>query len=273
MADPVDNPPQARPPGEPWRSFEHANPAHGYASYFLSDELARLPVRAVTRLRDNKSDPNIETGTYGLFSTCEEKMRSGIVASKPRYLFFVTRPRGGVRELVGVYELGWWTAGSFYPRSRDYALAARGIRMIEPVRLERLPGALATVLSGRWRLNKRLGPDNTRGLVEFVAGREDITAAYLQELDRVERINRFYSGYRYPTWKREQPFSWSDAATYLTPAAELIEGEAIATASPTGVWRCSSCDELSRNDRLLRACPSCQRIGTLRPVSDETELT
>lgn len=273
MAHPVDNRTEARPPGDPWRSFAHADPAHSYASCFLSDELARLPVRAVTRVRDNKSDPNIETGTYGLFSTCEEKMRSGIVRSSPRYIFFVTRPRGGARELTGLYELGWWAPGSFYARSRDFALAARRIRLIHPVRLDRLPGGLATVLAGRWRLNKRLDADDTRALAEFVVSRPDLTAAYLEELDRVERINLFHSGYRYPTWKREQPFGWFDARTYLTSTAELAEGETIANASPTGWWRCSSCGQPSRNDRLLRACPSCQQQGTLRPIADETELT
>jgi hypothetical protein len=273
MAYPVDNFTDARPPGEPWHRFEHADPVHGYASCFLSDELARLPVRAVTRVRDNKSDPNIETGTYGLFSTCEEKMRSGIVRNSPKYIFFVTKPRRSSRELTGFYELGWWAPGSFHSRSRDYALAARRIRLIEPVRLDRLPRALATVLAGRWRLNKRLDAECTRALAEFVASRPDLTAAYLEELDRVERINLFHSGYRYPTWKREQPFSWTDARTYLTPGAELAKGEAIANASPTGWWRCAHCEQASRNDRLLRACPDCHRQGTLRPIIDQTEIT
>ena len=82
--------PEARPPGPPWRPLDPAAPATGYASYYLSDELARWPVRAITRIKDNKSDPNLETGTYGLFSTCQREMRSGIVHDPPRYIFFVT---------------------------------------------------------------------------------------------------------------------------------------------------------------------------------------
>ena len=56
---------------------------------YLPDDLSRLPVRHITRPHDNKSDPNIETGTYGLFSTCEHQMRSGIVNRGAQYIVFM----------------------------------------------------------------------------------------------------------------------------------------------------------------------------------------
>ena len=65
------------PPAAPWTALEVNTPATGYLSVYLSEDLSRLPIRAITRPYDNKSDPNIETGTYGLFSTCERAMRAG----------------------------------------------------------------------------------------------------------------------------------------------------------------------------------------------------
>jgi hypothetical protein len=258
---------QLRPPHLPWHAFNHAEPAIGYVSYYLCDELARWPVRAVTRIKDNKSDPNLETGTYGLFSTCEEKMRSGIVASAPRYLFFVTRPRKAGRQLTGMYELGWWAPGSLHLRTRDFALAARAIRFIDPVPLEQLPGELAGLLSGKWRLNKRLDSEHTAALVRYVASRPDKTSDYLQEVDRVERINQFHSGYRYPTWRREDPWSWADAARYLKAAAVDPDAPKIRNSSPTGWWRCTQCGEATENAALLKACPACHELDTLRPLA------
>src|SRR5258708_36321714 len=71
------------PPNPPWRELNPTMPLEGYVSYYLSDDLSGLPVRAVTLLRNNKSDPNLETKTYGLFSTCGHGMRASI--GKNRY--------------------------------------------------------------------------------------------------------------------------------------------------------------------------------------------
>lgn len=65
----------------------------GYLSVYLSEPLARYPIRHVTRPADNKNDPNIETGTFGLFSTCEQQMRAKIVREGRSYLFFATKYR------------------------------------------------------------------------------------------------------------------------------------------------------------------------------------
>ena len=51
----------------------------GFLSFYLRDELSALAVRGVTLPGNNKSDPNLETGTYGLFSICCQSMRAGIV--------------------------------------------------------------------------------------------------------------------------------------------------------------------------------------------------
>ena len=71
--------PDFMPPNPPWMRLQPAHPVVGYLSIYIRDSLARYPVRDITRINDNKSDPHIETLTYGLFSTCEEKMRHGVV--------------------------------------------------------------------------------------------------------------------------------------------------------------------------------------------------
>ena len=77
---------------------------------YYSEPLARWPVREITRPGDNKSDPNIETGTYGLFSTCEPGMRNRIVHDGAATIFFLTtRKRGEGRVLSGYYHVGWYT--------------------------------------------------------------------------------------------------------------------------------------------------------------------
>ena len=64
------------PPAAPWTTLEVDTPATGYLSVYLSEDLSRLPIRAITLRNDNKSDPNFETGTYGLFFHLREENAS-----------------------------------------------------------------------------------------------------------------------------------------------------------------------------------------------------
>ncbi len=267
MVSQVDNAHRLwRPPDDPWRPLVPAPEGHAYASYYYCDDFGAWPVRAITKLKDNKSDPNLETGTYGLFSTCEEKMRSGIVQSRPRYMFFVTRPRKGPRQLTGYYELGFYTPGALRARTRDFALAAISIRFIEPIALGALPADLAVVLTGRWRLNKRLGPEDAAALRAVVDARPDRTRDYLAEIDRLERINQYHSGFRYPTWRRPDPFTWNDAERYLREAHLDPDAPTLTNRSPSGWWGCVACERRIENAALLKACPHCHRLDTLRPA-------
>jgi hypothetical protein len=244
-----------------------AKPEFAYASYYLSDELAALPVRAVTRLLDNKSDPNIETGTYGLFSTCEEKMRSGIATHRPRYIVFVTKLRGKGRHVTGLYRISHVAPGALAKQIRDFAIAADEVRFIDPVPVEDLPDSVRPALSTRWRLYRRLSPEATAAIVDFIRDRPDRTSDYLEELARVETINAFHSGFSYPTWGRREGFSWDDAARYLAPAAATADQ--VRNSSPTGWWKCAKCGTRTKNKALLKACPKCGALGQLRPLGHE----
>ncbi len=62
------------PPSSQWTQLHIADKG-GFLSFYYSDSNSVIPVRDITRLGDSKSDPNLETKTYGMFSTCEEDMR------------------------------------------------------------------------------------------------------------------------------------------------------------------------------------------------------
>jgi hypothetical protein len=124
------------PPEHPWTPIDNRPGAGAYLSVYLSSPLARLPVRDVTRLNDNKSDPNLETGTYGLFSTCEPIMRGSIKARGIGEIFFLTTIEDVGRCLVGHYELGWLVEFE----KKDVALAATSMRFIDPIPVDRISG-------------------------------------------------------------------------------------------------------------------------------------
>jgi len=89
-----DPPPNIRPPNPPWKALQPAD-AGAYLSFYYSDSNSKIPVSDITRFGDSKSDPNIETMTYGLFSTCEEDMRRCVVKKGVEYIFYCTaRTRG-----------------------------------------------------------------------------------------------------------------------------------------------------------------------------------
>jgi hypothetical protein len=255
------------PEGARWKPITPRHGTFGYASFYHADELAALPVRAVTRIKDNKSDPNLETGTYGLFSTCQKQMRSGIIKHGASFIFFFTRPRGQERHLAGMYELGAWTQGGLGTAAHDFAIAAKSVHFISPIPIADLSGGLAAPLGRRWRLTKRLSIEQTASLAEIVRQQPNLTDQYLLEVDRLERLNKFNSGYRYPTWLREHPWTWSDASMYLRQVPDDPGSEPVPNSSTTGWWGCNRCDAAIENGALLKACPRCRELGTLRPLT------
>src|SRR5205085_876583 len=116
------------PPSLPWREIQNRT-GEGYVSVYYSDDLSPFPVRFVTKPGDNKSDPNLETLTYGLFSTCSPSMRSGLVNRSAQYIFFTTQ-RSGRRVLAGFYNVRWYAPANS-PRKNDYYLAAESAHFIE----------------------------------------------------------------------------------------------------------------------------------------------
>jgi hypothetical protein len=248
-----------RPPRPPWRSLPKSSGPDGYVSVYLSDPLARYPVRAVTKPRDNKSDPNLETGTYGVFSTCQIKMRTSIATKGVRYIFFVTTHRPGKRVLTGYYRIGWYAPGP----DHDYVLAASSWRFVEPIAVSSLTGSLrdAVLVRRGYEGLDREQAEHLRGLLD---ARADRTADYVQEIRRLEALSVRYTGYSYPSWTRSTGWSWSDVPTYLA-ATPPTEGGPQSNTAPGGRWICSACEARSISKARLKRCGSCGAIATLRP--------
>lgn len=158
---------RAAPPAGVWTPLGDASGGAGYLSVYLSEPVARYPIRYVTKKADNKSDPNIETGTYGLFSTCERPMRRKIAREGRRYLFFVTSHARRSRALTGYYELAWFTESTGGAANGDFALAATAMRFIEPLPLDELPQPARNVCAPMLRTIRPVnGSTTTRNPVE-----------------------------------------------------------------------------------------------------------
>ena len=254
------------PPAAPWTTLEVDTPATGYLSVYLSEDLSGLPIRALTLPNDNKSDPNLETGTYGLFSTCERGMRAGIFNNKAQFIIFLTR-RGKERVVAGYYRLAWKTEGIWHTTKRDYALAADYVHFVaEPIPVSHLPELVKAAAERKFRLSKRLNAVETQTIIAALDSRPNALEGYLSEIDRVERFQAFHSGYRYVSWKQVDPFSWEMARQYLVDSSVQEE---VRNQSPSGFWQCTNpgCEKFVNNKSLLRRCPNCNAMGTLRIVA------
>jgi len=246
------------PPGAPWLAL--ADRGGGYLSAYYSEPLARYPVRQLTRPADNKSDPNIETRTYGLFSTCEPPMRNKIVTEGRGTVLFVTSHAGRQRAIAGYYRIGWYTEGTRGAARKDWALAASAARWVDPLPLASATSAVPAA-AGWFRTCKPLDADAVAALVALIDEREDRSEHYLAELRRIEQFARSRTGFAYPSWGRTTGFSWHDAHDYFhSPGAADAPNS-----SPSKFWLCRECRRVICNAALLKVCPACRSAGTLEP--------
>jgi hypothetical protein len=255
------------PPNPPWQELNSHPEAGGYLSIYYSDDLSRLPVRWVTKPGDNKSDPNVETLTYGLFSTCAPRLRSGVVARQCAYLFFATAWKG-TRVLTGYYHLRWYAGGAFVG-TRDFCLAADTARFIEePIPLAEVDRCCGTDMARWFRGMRLLSAGESRKIAALIDERPDATPAYLEEIDRLERFNLRHGGYRYIARRQMEKFSWAVAKDFLDkphpppPTLPVVRRNS----SPSSLWKCLCCSESVKNKALLKRCPHCGALGTLMPT-------
>jgi len=163
----------SRPPGYPWRELgSYPNASGGFLMIYYSDDLSAIPVRFVTKPGDNKSDPNIETLTFGLFSTCGRRLRSTVVRRREPYIFFATR-KSRVRLLSGYYHIRWYTQGVF-AEMNDICLAADEARFICPgIYLDEVDRKCETQLARRFRGYMKVDPDSCRRIVSLLNLQDD----------------------------------------------------------------------------------------------------
>ncbi len=249
---------RARPPNAPWKKLKPKTDAACLAFHY-SDPLSPLAVREITRPQDNKSDPNLETGTFGLFSTCERQLRTSVVQNGVPFVIFITN-RNGERVINGYFEIGWYAEGVF--GSRDYVLAASKMRFVHPnINLGTLPEPAKFEASAKFRTWRHLSPDATKQILSALNRRKDRTPQYLEEIDRLERFNQRVIGFR--CWRRAKPFTWTEADHLLKKGSAATA----ANKSPTDLWRCGNCSNDVRGKSLLKQCPFCGAVGTLEPLS------
>lgn len=251
------------PPADPWQELNPQEDACGYLSIYYSDDLASLPVRWVTKPGDNKSDPNLETLTYGLFSTCAPGMRSGVVKRRSEYLFFGTAWKGE-RVLTGYYHLYWYAKGAL--GKTDYCLAADDVKFIQkPIPFNRVDRECRTQISKWFRGVRLLTAAECSRVLALLSRIPNSTEQYLNEIDRLERFNLKHTGYRYPSWRRNEKFSWESAGELIGSAQDVPTSKRVPNTSKSGFWTCAACSQTVKNKALLKRCPLCGQVATLRP--------
>jgi hypothetical protein len=246
-------------PGPPWQELT-STVGGGYLSVYYSDDLSKLPVRFVTKPGDNKSDPNLETLTYGLFSTCSPSMRSGVVGRRFPYIFFTTLRPGG-RVLSGFYRVRWYASANSPRRDDFYLLAEEAHFVADPPTLAKVDQVCRTHVNRRFRNMLLLQPAECAAMRALLLRSPNSIGLYLSEIDRLERFNYRLTGFRYPSWSRKEKFDWSTAVRHLQPSAGLSSG--VVNTSATGRWVCEACGAVVKNKALLRQCPVCGALGTL----------
>jgi len=196
----------AIPPNPPWKPLAIREASGGYLSYFFNDDLSGIPVRAITTVRDNKVDPNLETKTYGLFSPCNKIMRKSVVQHGGRHVFFITN-RKGVRVLTGLYLIKWYAPVSL--DDKDFCLAADSIWFVQdPIPLMDVDEACGTNVDRWFRTYLRVDAEGCRKIENLLKRKPNATELYLSEIDRLERFNLKHGGYRYITAKVNDSYSW-----------------------------------------------------------------
>ncbi|HBB96887.1 MAG TPA: hypothetical protein DC054_16025 [Blastocatellia bacterium] len=181
-------------------------------------------------------------------------------------MFFATSWKGE-RVLTGYYDLHWYAKGVL--AENDFCLAANHARFIEqPIPLPVLDRKCNTNVSGWFRGVRLLTSSECLRVLEVLNEFPDKTADYLDEIDRLERFNLKHTGYRYPSFRKTDKFSWETAPSDLlagSAASKLAKQEKVLNTSPSGLWKCDECSKLVKNKALLKRCPNCGTVGTLRP--------
>jgi len=198
-----------RPPNPPWIDQETGDGSKAALSFYYSDPLSDVPVREVSHKNDPKSDPNVETQTFGLFSTCDKRMRATIVRDGIELHFFCTN-RGGVRVLTGYYRYGYYYK---VPATEDdYMMAAEEARFVAPgfPLLELTPYLRGVRLDKRFRTFRYIDGKTAHRLLLLLEDSPNSISQYISEIQRLEKLTlEQYSNIyqkKYPTG-----FSWDVA--------------------------------------------------------------
>lgn len=257
-----------KPPNNLWKELPITKTSGGCLTFFYSEDLSYLPIRWVTKPSDNKSDPNLETLTYGLFSTCGKQLRQSIVKHGSEYLFFITNLKKQGRCLVGFYKLKWFAASN--SRANDYSIAAQQGHFVEnPISLKFIDQIHGTNFSQAFRLFRRIPKEDCLILESTLLKQTNIIGKYLEEIDRLERFNEKHGKYRYIAWKQSEKFSWEYAKNYLDQPVYIAKALHTKNSTVDDTWECCKCHYEFKNRSLLKRCPNCGAINTVSSKNRE----
>lgn len=199
------------PPNKPWKPLIE-NDSRAILTFYYGDSNSSIvPIRDISHKYDPKVEPNYETSTYGLFSTCNPPARKSIAVNGIRYNLFCTR-RKNARVLTGYYEYGW----VFEYKKNDYMLAARKTRFISPgFPLDELVYYTKDIsINRRFRCWKYLSSKTALKLIHLINSTPNSINDYINETKKQEKetVNNYGKIYH----KRIKGYSWIDAETLLS---------------------------------------------------------
>ena len=187
-------------------------------TFYYSDEIApKVPIRDVTHRMDAKHDPNLETGTYGLFSNCCIDERKAIVEEGITTQFFCTsrtkpEEKRRIRVLTGYYRPEWYCEIA----PGDYAIAAESIRFVSPgfVLGEQVSYLEGYPIDEFFRTWKHLYDETViRRLLLLINTAPNATSEYISEIHRLETYAMEQYGRMYSV--RLNGFSWENAGELM----------------------------------------------------------
>jgi len=166
-----------------------------------------VPIRDVSHPTDPKTDPNFETQTFGLFSTCNKKMRKSIVQNGISTIFFSTTRKNSIRVLTGYYEVGWY----YEVEPGDYMIAARKSRFVNPgFRLDDLKKFLGGYpINTFFRAFRYIDNEPATELRKLLDVTPDASSLYLKEIIRLS--------------SPQDKFSWNDVARVMRISTQESE--------------------------------------------------
>lgn len=285
VAKPLAGNPWWHPLSSPtaWTQVSPDLPEVGRLVPYYSEDAALRPVRHITRINDNKSDPNLETMTFGMFSTCDMAHRRNMAIKNGRYLFFRTM-RDNESVLAGYYEIGWylpsWALRVSEKQVRaqlipDYFLAAKQSHWVrDPIPMKEVAAALGRRVSWlKIRAPRILSADDTLALRKLLKQQADASDEYLGEIRFMEEFqaSRRPDKLRYVNWRRSHGFTWEDAvgpvnhAHRTPPTPQQLEAwnrRGIAK----NQWTCDDCDTRIHTKRSIKLCSHCSTGGRMRPL-------
>jgi hypothetical protein len=109
--------------------------------------------------------------------------------------------------LTGQYLVKWYAPVT--PNGDDFCLAADHIWFVEnPVPLIDVDKACGTDVSRPFRTCLRVNTEKCVQIEKLLKCMPNVIKSYLVEIDRLERFNLKYGGYKYITAKRKDSYSW-----------------------------------------------------------------